>query len=450
MKTVWISLAWAVLLFSPATPKEAQAGQTVAPLVLYGPDGPSEALEARALAAFNLQAAHRRAVPQIHHVAAALKDIPAVELVGDAEFLHCPGTTLDMGAFRQDLDRALQHILYVEVDEAILLLDRLGALVPCAAEVLPREELARISYLQGVGLSYVGELDEARERYRRALVVYPNLSWDSRFPPGLEEVFTDAIHEALKSRSVTILVEPMVGGSADLWVDGQEMPTVGGVLSLAEGLHLLQWQLDSGEFVTRAAMLAQGDSLTLISRDDVAEAALTGQGREVTVEMATDAMRRFVESSNGQQLYLADLRDVDLLHRFGAEEGVWSLSDPGAVALRQRKRRLATAGSVSLIAGCAMMAIGATMGAVGYHEAHDLLDDMPMIQSQDEADLKSSRYFTNRGVAYAGYTLVGIGGASVAVGIPLTVAGAREGKRAPGEAARLMISPMSLTVTGQF
>ena len=450
MRIQRLPAAAVLLLLSWAAPSVAEARTTV--VVLYGPGGPSEALESRALAAFNLQSDQRRIVPRIQHVGVVVEGLAEVELLGGSDVMSCPGTTLDVDAFQQDLERALQHILYVEVEEATLVLDRLDALIPCVSDVLPREDLARISYLHGVGLAYVGDLDEARERYRRALIVYPNLTWDPRFPPGLEKVFGEAVHDALRSESAPLQVEARVGEVATLWIDGLQVPAGGGPQTLAEGLHLLQWRLRNGEFVTHAVVIGGSDKLALVSREDIAHAALTGQGNDLALETAVGALRRTVAGSGGQAVFLADLQSVDLLHRFEPDSGAWALTDPGSVALRLRHRRLATAGGVTLVAGGLAMAVGTVMGIAGYSEANGLLDDVAEIHTVDEADNKTRQYQANRKAAYAGYTLVGIGGAAVAVGVPLLIAGTGKGKKqaTSTQAARVVVTPAAITISGSF
>jgi len=444
MRLFPLSAAAALLLLASLALPAAAARKEV--VVLYGPDGPDDALETRALATFNLQGDVRPAVPSIQHVSVAVEGLAEVELLGSGDLMSCPGTTLDVESFRRDLDRALQYILYVEVEEAALVLDRLDALIPCITEVLPREDLARISFLHGVGLAYVGEFDEARERFRRALIVYPNLTWDPRFSPALEEVFTEAVHAALRSASVPLQVEARVGEVATLWIDGLEVPAGGGPQTLAEGLHLLQWQLSSGAFVTRAMVIDAADRLALVSREDIARAVLTGQGSELVLEMAAEALRQMAAGAGEGAVFLADLQSIDLLHRFEPASGTWALTDPGAVELRLRQRRLATAGGVTLVAGGITLAVGAVMGIAGYGAANGLLDDVTEIETTAEADNKARQYQQNRNAAYVGYVLVGVGGAAVAAGVPLTIAGTRSGK----PDARVVFTPASITLTGSF
>jgi len=450
MRSPPLLAALALLYLTAGLPSFATARSDA--LVLYGPEGPDDALEARALATYNLQSDQRRAVPRIQHVGVVVEGLAEVDLLGSDDVMACPGTTLDVESFRRDLDRALQYILYVEVEEAALVLDRLDALLPCITEVLPREDLARISYLHGVGLAYTGALDEARERYRRALIVYPNLTWDSRFPPALEEVFTEAVHDALRSASVPLQVEARVGEVATLWIDGLQVPAGGGPQTLATGLHMLQWQLTSGEFVTRAVVIDPADQLALVAREDIARAALTGQGSDLVLEMAAEALRGTTAGEAGSAVFLADLQSIDLLHRFDTAHGTWTLTDPGAVELRLRQHRMTTAGGVILVAGGITLAVGAVMGIAGYSEANGLLDDVSEVETTDEAENKAAQYRANRNAAYVGYALTGVGGAAVAAGIPLTIAGTRGGKRRiPRDLqARLVVTPASIALSGSF
>ena len=165
----------ALLIALAAVTSAAAAPAAPGPVLFYGPGDPDPALETRALAAFDLQSPLGPTGPSVRHLGTELGAIATVEILG-AEVVACPGAPVGLGAFADGMDRALDHVLYVRVDEARIELERLAGLLPCLTETLPREDLSRIWYLEGVLLGFVSEGDAARESFRRALVVSPELA----------------------------------------------------------------------------------------------------------------------------------------------------------------------------------------------------------------------------------------------------------------------------------
>ncbi len=422
-------LAMVVLSIVVGTIGAAQAAPTA--LVLYGPGEPATEREQRALAAYRLQSGERRGSPAIRHVSTAMTAIPVLDLLTDGEQIACPGSPIPVETLTTELAEAERLVVYVKVDEATALLDRLEGLLPCVAGTLPREELARIWFLQGVGRAYAGQEEAAREDFRRALVVSPALAWDERFPPGPQTLFREAVDRARMAPSAALSVEPRVGESATLWLDGMALPAGGGELTVAEGRHLFQWQLADGGFTTTVVEVGAGDALRIMSRGDVAAAALDGSGCPEARERAVSVLREAAATAGVETVYLAHLGEVDLLHRFEPGTGEWSVADEGSVALRTRARQYRTAGQGLLFPGLVLLAAGTAMGISGYVITGDLAEEAPGIHNQEEYDQKETRYLNARTQAYVGYALAGVGAAAVAIGIPLTATGRRL-DRSPG------------------
>ena len=366
----------------------------------------------------------RRASPSIQHVDSALKGTPDIEVVTAGEVLSCPGSPVEMAVFERGLDKALDHVLYQEQEELGQVLDRLDAMLPCLVEVLPRRELARISFLGGLGLAFRGEDEAAREGFRRALVVCPELEWDGRFPPKAKEVFQQAVLDALRSGSVPLSIERGVADHADLWIDGLAVAP-GGSTSLAEGRHLVQWRVHDGGTSTRALVLGEGDGITVLGRTDVARAVVTGEGTAVAWERAESALAAVAASAGVDTVYLAHLGSDDLLHRFSPETGEWTITDAGLVHDRLQCRRLQEAGTASLIAGGALAALGLVVGIVGFTEASGLDDEADDFGSAEVYQRSAESYSSARSAAIFGFAIAGIGGGAVTVGIPLSAAGAK-------------------------
>jgi len=405
-----VVLIWLTL---PASARNVQVH------VLYGPDAASPTIEERAVAAYNLQAVQHRGAPIARHVELALGDLGDVIRLGGGEAAVCPGSPITVGAFKSGLDKASEHLEWVEPDEASAELDRLRSLLPCLSEVLPREELARIGFLDGVARAYADDEDGARSRYREALGISPELSWDGRFAPRYEPTFTQAYQDALRAAKGRIAVSPRLGQTAVLWVDGQEFSVEGGTATLAAGSHLLQWRSERSGFETQLIRIEADEELSLSSPFDVAQAAVSGAGSAPLHKLAEAALAAFGEAEQVDEVYLVEFGGVDLLHRFVVATGAWELADEGLAVRRLRARTQRTAGTVSIIAGSVLAATGTVMGIVGYREALTTHGEAEQCKTTETYNNLVEQYANQRAVTYAGIGIGVVGGAAVLFGIPL-------------------------------
>jgi hypothetical protein len=405
-----LGTAWGLAcLASPVAAAESS------PILLYGPGEPDAASEAQALEVFSQQSAERNLVPRPRHVSSLLAEVPVVEIVG-AEVVGCPGSFVQREVFVHGLDEALHHLKYVEVEEANAKLERLDALLPCLDGVLEREQLARIFFLQGVGLAF--DLDEpgAVERFRRALVVHPALEWDESFPPDARTLFEQAFQEAVRTPSGTLNVEPHLGWDVQLWVDGAEIPKAGGSSSLGEGRHLVQWKEHDGAAGARMLQVQGGAEITVLGRADLAAAILGGGASDLVEERATQALES-IEDDSGSVVYLTSLDASALLHRYEFDTGDWIISDMGTATRIAMERRRARNGRVLTVGGASVFAAGAGMGIWGYSSARGLYNDADQITSTGEYLSKAGQYANARALAYTGYALVGLGAVGVGSGV---------------------------------
>ena len=417
-----------VLAVALAAPP-AQAAPADQPLLIYGPQGPAASLEERAVATYNLLTVDRRASPHVRHVGTVVAGVPEVEVVGGGESRACPGSHISLVEFQRTREEAEAHVLYGRRVEMELALERLGALLPCLNEVLPRGELVQIGFLEGIGHAYLGEEELARESFRRALVVSPTLAWDERYPPDYGYIFDHAIRDALLTAVAEIEIGSRVNEAAALWIDGEPFPAGGVVSTLAVGTHLLQWKLHEGGFHTRAVRVEEDQRLTVISRGDVADAAITGQGSEAARALAERALRDAAAATGVTRVHLAELGDVDLLHRFDADTGQRTLTDEGMLTQRLASRRLTTAGGISMGAAGVLGGVGTVLALHGYTNASDLLNDAEDVGSEGQFDEMDLQYGAYRREAILGCVILGAGGVALATGIPMVTAGARAKRR---------------------
>ena len=248
---------------------------------------------------------------------------------------------------------------------------------------------------------------------------------------------------------MVLAVEQDAGRTATIWLDGE--PLAGGS-TLAVGRHLLQWQVPGEGLGTRLLDVREGDSLTVMGRGDVLAAAIAGHGSAAARQRASEALRALATAVDRPEVYLAELGEVDLLHRFDVAEGRWELSDRGTVALRQRKRRSTEGGIVALTAGAATTAVGLMVGVTGSQQAQGELDGAGNIESDREFDDASRRYEEGRSQAYLGLTIGAVGCAVMVTGIPLLISGRRDDSPASESTVRVrpVVTPWGFGLSGTF
>lgn len=450
----WLVIALITVASAPALHGNAAGSASERVLLLYGPDGPGLDLEERAAATFNLQSADGRLSPSVRHVSDALGDVAEIEVVGADEVLACPGAPVTAEVYTKELDLALEHILYVRIDEASQALERLRGMLPCIHDPLSGRDLAQISFLEGIGLSYAGEDDAAREAFRQALLVSPELDWEPRFPPGPELLFRQAIQAALRTPSAQLEVAAQVGDLATLWVDGVEFGPDGGTAPLAEGRHLVQWRTGAGGFGTRWLEVVSGTVIAVYSRDDVARAAVTGEGRSGSLDRARGALIRLAEQTGVDRIHLAEFSAVDLLHVFEPADGAWERTDAGVVARRVRARRQQDAGKGILVGGGALALAGGVVTLTGYVRARQLLGESEDIISPDMYAEKSDQYASARTQTNIGLAMTGAGLAAAAISIPLLKG--NQGRTSDRQVqvadvvTSLHVTPGGIGLSGQF
>ncbi len=426
-------------------------------VVLVSGDLESPGWQERAAAAYLFQRGAHGASPAPLRVEEALDDIDELTIVGDVESTACHRAPVGIDAFVAGLDAALEHVLYVQADEARATLRELRRELPCLEEVLPREQLARIAYLEGVALGYDGDLEGAREQFRRALVVDPALQWDPSFPPSLAAVFQDAVQDALQTYASSILVQvettPEERGA--LAIDGATLGDVARVASLAAGTHLLQWQTHDGAIETRVVTLEWTGRMGVVTRGAAWRAAGSGSGGDGAQEVAREALCRLGRVRGVDTVYLVELGAVDLVHRFDVERGVWVRAEQGEV-LRQQQARRATvvAGIATLVGSAAMVGIGLGQGLTDRARMEDL---GRQIDSTTDAALATELAVDQEAARWrfaAGVIMAGVGGGGLAVGVPILVTGVRGPPAPPSRATEVAwtfsAGPAYLSLRGRF
>ena len=136
------------------------------------------------------------------------------------------------------LDQAKKSIYVVKFDGAVARLDEAEGMIPCASEIVPRDELTRMYLYRGVVAFNQGNEVAATTAFRRALAIDLTLRWDDRFGQRPRELFLEA-KASLVSESRAKVKLPVPNAGYSLYIDG-ELRAGGGEVEVYPGRHLLQ------------------------------------------------------------------------------------------------------------------------------------------------------------------------------------------------------------------
>jgi hypothetical protein len=339
----------------------------------------------------------------------ALRAHPATRLSG-ATVEVCEGDRAPLPAdLTDDLKSA---VVYGELQRVEQLLPELRGAVLCAEprpEGLPLAALAELEYLGGVAAALGSDEDLAVERFRAALAVQPDLTWDDNFP---------TTHAALleQARSTGDLAELSVVPEGAR-IDGGEATTVrAGVPHWVTHDHgsPVRLQLDFDD--------------TLILPGALPETAITW--------VEDDARRRGL--SQVLSVAVGEGEPVVVVHDGTAWEGITGRTDwtphrpptpeplpevaPTSTVETTRPRR----GSPALIAvGAGLAAAGGGLVAEGYLTTAAAARAAEGATSSRDYDAQWERYSGGQTRAKVGYGAVGAGVVALGLGLTLNLGGPR-------------------------
>ncbi len=112
-----------------------------------------------------------------------------VRVEGAADLVWCAGEPISLATVTEQVERAENHIAYMEHDTAGELLERITVEFACIAAPTDPALIARVFFLQGLLHHRAGLESEAVTSFQRALTAEPELTWDEAFPPRARGLF---------------------------------------------------------------------------------------------------------------------------------------------------------------------------------------------------------------------------------------------------------------------
>lgn len=169
----------------------------------------------------------------------------------------CPAPTPSL---KERLKQVDQHLVDLEMEKALASVQLAWEELPCQHEVLTRESLRRLFYLEGVAWYYAGDKAETRRAFLEAMAIEPSLMPLAGYAPEINDAYLDAARglpalTPMKMKTEAALRQP------DIRIDGEEVREE--QLLLRPGRHVAQRINSDGIARTVTFDIVEDDSRTL-------------------------------------------------------------------------------------------------------------------------------------------------------------------------------------------
>jgi len=312
-------------LLTLLTALPAQAGPKRV-LLIYGPGGPDEELETRArrLAADLLGDARKRA-RGVHVGEIPLASDAPLWVAGDVEVRTCDGDAIGGDAIRELVEQGRELTDLLEDRKAAKAFNEAWAGLLCSDAFADRELLYDLHFYLGVAAFVSGDVDGARSAFSAAASVDPDRDFDARYPPEIEQLYSEAHAGRITSGGVRLHLQDPGGAAQELQVDTRHFddkkPAV-----LAVGDHLLQYQGADGSFTSLGLHVSGEGTAVALSGDAVAQAVLDPGRDEASMALATQALADLSKARRAGNVIVAVMDGSKRTFRYdpdaGAFEGV--------------------------------------------------------------------------------------------------------------------------------
>ncbi len=311
----------------------------------------------------------------------------------------------------------------LEYGEARSRLRELQQRLCASTDPLPVETVGRIPFLLGITHVYGPPPDPtaAREAFRTAVHRHPDMEWDANFPPDAQEVFVEAVLGAVRSPRVTLQI-PFGDRPGRLFVDGVEVSHREPRVTLVGPSHVVQLQDSRGVVHTLSFDSGGAEEVQWVSPVRV-RAGLGLMPDMPEGAVAFGALLTAATHRDHTEILVLSCATAELAWRYDAIDRSWTRVSLVLGRQLARAKAVRSAGGVLVGVGAAVAVAGAVLGAANHTQGLELQDDM-------ETDLGMYRmlideYEANQRGASAGFTMLGVGTAIAAAGIPLVVHGTR-------------------------
>ncbi len=313
----------------------------------------------------------------------------------------CGGAPVDLAVVLSLVRQAEGDLLYLDYQRALDALDRASAGLVCLSGAADRNVLTRIFFLTGYARFALGDVEGAKESFRRLFETEPGYAWDRALPPDGTDVFEATRHELQAILPVLYTVIPMPPRGL-LLADGAPPPPSG---TLPPGIHLLQ-MVDAG-------------------RTSTLEVTFSGEGSATVVwpRLLPPDPLAWMNDVRGQDAFGAaidaTIQATDVI--VTSPTATWRRAAPGqrfeTIAFEERERRtrwLVLGGSVLATGGATLMLVSTNQA----NAAAALAGRTHELETYDDAQATFESAERQR-VAAVALTVGGIAIAGVGIAVPI-------------------------------
>jgi len=224
------------------------------------------------------------------------------------------------------LEGSIGAIDVLDYEEGRRLLNKAIQGLPCMTFAVERDDLVNLFYYYGIASFHVGEPEVAREYFRLALAINPDLEWDSNYPTEPQQVFLHAKGDVYDlSRTRMEMPYDFSGGSVtELYFDGVKIESVSGSLHIIPGTHCVQYNANGMPY-SRVIEVAPDDNFVFVTHEGYINAVIDGPGVSKTHLAVQLGLSLLVEDEGLESAYVVILEDN---HRQG---DVYSFKDTYAI-----------------------------------------------------------------------------------------------------------------------
>jgi len=403
-----VILALALLLATPSSASASSSGRVVVDLVQTGDTGSVMAL---------LQGSFGDGFE------ADVVELGQLVEVGDWPWLKSSTATLESCTAEPtsttDITAALasaeEMITGLEYEAARAELDLLAGTLCRCTEPLPPEVMHRIPYLRGIAQYYDGDQGGARDAFRQAGEMAPNLEWDTSYSPEPQQLFLLGVGDAVQSAPSRLLF-PQEGRPERVYIDGQEVGLDAAEMAVRGARHVVQYGPADGPLTGVLLSIDTPGDLPLLGPDSFRGALLETPETNLGAHAFATVRQAAAEQGFSEVMVL---NDPKWNHSWWAStsDREWTQTTLTAGVTLQKARRHRTAGGVLIGTGGALVAGGAVLAAAEFTAMSEMRPDMETHTSA--YDFNIDEYNDRQRWAGLGIGLAAVGAAAMTTGILL-------------------------------
>jgi len=366
-------------------------------------------------------------------------------VLGPAETAACFDGPMDLDTYQASLKELYQAAMALE--ETRPLIQRIKRSQPCLTEPIEPQELAQVSFMEGVVEFGDEHVQAAESAFSEVFAIEPAYPWDKQYSPDTQLCFANASTQMIqRERAVLQIVVPAQG---QVWLDGRPLSSPMDENQVAPGRHLLQFRA-SPDADMRATVVELGDAAHTIIVEPTA--LVRDEEKDPGFLEASRVVFNYLEGADemGAPDYLVSLAPTPLVWHYEAEEqllvpveisnaAVATALGNGISGTAVRRPGPSPVTPVLVAVGVALVAAGGVTAGLMTKEIRDFNHCVEQPEEcgdgalypfeETEGNALYGEWIGMTRQAYTGYALLAAGGAMLAVSVPIGIISARQNQK---------------------